>query len=134
MDTMKRKVVLALTLIMSTMLLAGCTEAERVSYNLSEEADNFNVCRQIVVVNNDTGQILYEFEGFSSINVDEEENQLEITSEIGEDEYCKDFIGLNDETTYVVTQIDAKTVDKYHYVWHLLPEGNIVQFGVQVSD
>ena len=132
---MKRKVVLVFTMIMCTMLLlTGCTEAERVSYNLSEEADNFNICRQIVVINNDTGQILYEFEGFSSINVDEAENQLEITSEIGAGQYCKDFIGLNNETTYVVTQLDSATVDKYHYVWHLLPEGNIVQFGVEVSD
>lgn len=132
---MKRKVVVVLTLIMGAMLLiTGCTEAERVSYNLSEEADNFNICRQIVVVNNDTGQILYEFEGFSSINVDEAESQLEITSEIGEGQYCKDFIGLNNETTYVVTQIDSATVDKYHYEWHLLPEGNIVQFGIKVSD
>lgn len=132
---MKRKVVLVFTMIIGTiLLLTGCTEAERVSYNLSEEADNFNVCRQIVVVNNDTGQILYEFEGFSSINVDEEESQLEITSEIGEGQYCKDFIGLNNETTYVVTQLDSATVDKYHYVWHLLPEGNIIQFGVTVSD
>lgn len=132
---MKRKVVVVLTLIMSAMLfLIGCTQAERVSYNLSEEADNFNICRQIVVVNNDTGQILYEFEGFSSINVDEGESQLEITSEIGDGKYCKDFIGLNNETTYVVTQIDASKVDKYHYEWHLLPEGNIVQFGIKVSD
>ncbi len=132
---MKRKVVVVLTLIMSAMLfLMGCTQAERVSYNLSEEADNFNICRQIVVVNNDTGQILYEFEGFSSINVDEAESQLEITSEIGDGKYCKDFIGLNNETTYVVTQIDASKVDKYHYEWHLLPEGNIVQFGIKVSD
>lgn len=131
---MKRKVVV-LTLIMGVMLsLTGCTQANRVSYNLSEEADNFNICRQIVVINNDTGQILYEFEGFSSINVDETENQLEITSEIGAGQYCKDFIGLNEETTYVVTQLDSANVDKYHYQWHLLPEGNIIQFGVTVSD
>lgn len=129
-----RKAVVVTTLIMGAMLLTGCTQADRVSYNLSEDADNFNICRQIVVVNNDTGQILYEFEGFSSINVDEAESQLEITSEIGEGQYCKDFIGLNNETTYVVTQIDAAKVDKYHYQWHLLPEGNIVQFGIQVSD
>lgn len=131
---MKRKVVVITLIMCAMLLLAGCTEAERVSYNLSEEADNFNICRQIVVVNNDTGQILYEFEWFSSINVDEEESQLEITSEIGEGQYCKDFIGLNNETTYVVTQIDSANVDKYHYQWHLLPEGNIVQFGIKVSD
>lgn len=132
---MKRKVVVVLTLIAGAMLLlTGCTQAEKVSYNLSEEADNFNICRQIVVVNNDTGQILYEFEGFSSIYVDAAESQLEITSEIGAGQYCKDFIGLNNETTYVVTQIDSANVDKYHYEWHLLPEGNIVQFGITVSD
>ena len=59
---------------------------------------------------------------------------LKDSSEIGEGKYCKDFIGLNNETTYVVTQLDSASVDKYHYEWHLLPEGNIIQFGVTVSD
>lgn len=131
---MKKKLVCLVLSVAMCLGMTSCTEADRVSYNVSEEADNFNICRQIVVINNDTGDVLYEFEGFSSIEVDEQENQLEIVSEIGEDEYCKDFIGLNDETTYVVTQIDSAKVDKYHYTWHVLPEGNIISMNVAISD
>lgn len=41
---MKKRIIILLTLVISIMLLVGCeTEAQRVSYNLSQETDNFNV-------------------------------------------------------------------------------------------
>lgn len=40
--------VMAVILIMG---LSGCREADRVSYNISLEADNFNTIRQITVIN-----------------------------------------------------------------------------------
>jgi len=40
----KKRIIILLTLVISIMLLVGCeTEAQRVSYNLSQETDNFNV-------------------------------------------------------------------------------------------
>lgn len=37
---------------LAAMMLTGCsTEADRVSYNLSQQADNFNDVRQITVIN-----------------------------------------------------------------------------------
>ena len=48
---MKKRILSSLILItMMSFLLTGCeTEAQRVSYNLSQEADNFNVVRQLTV-------------------------------------------------------------------------------------
>lgn len=54
---MKKKVIL-LIIVLST-ILTGCSEAERVSYNLSLEADNFNVIRQLTVINCIEGDVLF---------------------------------------------------------------------------
>ena len=41
----------AIAISILVLTLTGCTEAEKVSYNLSQEADNFNDIRQITVIN-----------------------------------------------------------------------------------
>ena len=50
---MKKRIFGVLLVILTFgVLMVGCeTEADRVSYNLSQEADNFNVVRQLTVVN-----------------------------------------------------------------------------------
>ena len=123
----KRAAVLGLLAVLC-LATTGCTEAEQVSQNVSKEADNFNVCRRITMVNLRTDTVLYEFEGFCSIKTDNSDKQLEITSEVGDGVYKKDFIRLSAETTYVVQDISGADVDKYHYEWNLLPE-----FGVKVT-
>lgn len=40
----------AAALVLS-ITFAGCNQAERVSYNLSKEADNFNDISQVTVIN-----------------------------------------------------------------------------------
>ena len=47
---MKKKLFIAT--VIGAMTLMGCdTEANRVSYNLSQEAENFNDIRQLTVMN-----------------------------------------------------------------------------------
>ena len=42
-------------------MLAGCeTEASRVEYNLTQEADNFNIVRQLTVINCLQGDVLFQ--------------------------------------------------------------------------
>ena len=49
-DTMRKRIlaiVLMVVMIATTVLVTvGCTEATQVSYNVSQEADNFNVIRR----------------------------------------------------------------------------------------
>ena len=69
---------------LSYMTLVGCaTEAERVSYNLTQEADNFNVVRQLTVMNCIQGDVLFQMTGKMSIIADVADNQLEIMVEDG---------------------------------------------------
>lgn len=54
MKHIKSFIVVALFAVM----LCGCREADRVSYNVSKQADNFNVMRRITVFNTRTDKCL----------------------------------------------------------------------------
>ena len=103
-------------------VLAGCTEAERASYNLSQEADNFNDVRQITVINCLQGDVLFQMTGKMSITADPADNQLEVIVEDENGEYKKHFIGLSDNVTYVVDDITAENVSEYHYTLNFNPK------------
>lgn len=103
--------------------LCGCdTQANRVSYNLSQEADNFNSIRQITVINCLQGDVLFQMTGKCSITADTADNQLEIIVEDENGNYKKHFIGLSDNVTYVVEDITGNMVDEYHYTLNFNPK------------
>ena len=102
--------------------LAGCSEAEKVSYNLSEQADNFNDIRQVTVINFITGDTLFQMTGKMSITADSTDNQLEVIVEDEKGEYKKHFIGLSDNVTYVVEDVTAGDVEKYKYTLNFNPK------------
>ena len=135
---MKKKIaILILTIAILTCLTCGCSwedEADVASYNISKEADNFNVYRKVTIINNQSDVVMLEFEGWCSINVDSDDSQLEITYRVGKDTYYKDFIGLNDRTTYVITQLDGSNVDKYHYLWLYHSEGDLIPIEIEDND
>lgn len=123
--------------IAAIFLLTGCSladEADVASHNISKEADNFNVYRSVKVINNQSDCVMLEFEGWCSITKDNADNQLEITYRVGEGQYFKDFIGLNDRTTYVITQIDGSNVDKYHYEWMYHSKGDLIPITLKDAD
>ena len=118
---MKKKVFIAA--VIGATVLAGCdTEANRVSYNLSQEADNFNDIRQITVINCLQGDVLFQMTGKMSITADTADNQLEVIVEDEKGEYKKHFIGLSDNVTYVVEDVTAGDVEKYKYTLNFNPE------------
>lgn len=118
---MKKK--LFITAVIGATALAGCdTEANRVSYNLSQEADNFNDIRQITVINCLQGDVLFQMTGKMSITADTADNQLEVIVEDEKGEYKKHFIGLSDNVTYVVEDVTAGDVEKYKYTLNFNPE------------
>lgn len=117
----KLTAILIATLMIFT--LTGCeTQAERVSYNLSQEADNFNDIRQITVINCLQGDVLFQMTGKLSIKADTMDNQLEIVVEDEHGEYKKHFIGLSDNVTYVVEDITSDDVSNYKYTLNFNPK------------
>ena len=121
---MKKRILSSLILItMMCFLLTGCeTEAQRVSYNLSQEVDNFNVVRQLTVINCIGGDVLFQMTGKMSIKADTSDNQLEIIVE-DDGTYVKHFVGLSDNVTYVVEDLNLgdNAVSKYKYTLNFNP-------------
>ena len=121
---MKKTIVAMLSMVIMTMVFAGCaqTQANRVSYNLSKEADNFNVIRQLTVINGIQGDVLFQMTGKMSITADTADNQLEVIVENEDGYYQKHFVGLSDNVTYVVEQLNVKNVSNYKYTLNYNPK------------
>ena len=119
---MKRKIIALVMVLVLAISMAGCTEADKVSYNLSQEADNFNEIRQITVINCIQGDVLFQMTGKMSIYADSTDNQLEIVVEDENGNYKKHFIGLSNNVTYVIEDVTAQMVDKYKYTLRFNPK------------
>lgn len=120
---MKKKLYSIIAVAMLIIVLfTGCSQADRVSENLSKEAENFNDVRQITVINCLQGDVLFQMTGKMSIEADVSDNQLEVVVEDENGDYKKHFIGLSDNVTYVVEDITAGDVSNYKYTLNFNPE------------
>ena len=109
-------VIIAISILAIAVGSVGCREADRASYNISREADNFNIVRRVTVIDCINGDVLFQMSGKMSIKADRDDNQLEITvSDNGK--YQKHIIGLSDNVTYVVEDLNLGETDvsAYHY-------------------
>jgi outer membrane lipoprotein-sorting protein len=113
-------------------LFAGCSQASRVSQNVSKEADNFNVMRRFVAINARTDKPIMEIIGRMSIQRDAD-GDVNIIIEVGKGVYKKNMVGLNDWVIWSVEDINGAFVDKYHYEINFLPE-MIVPFKLTSND
>ena len=111
--------VLALTV--GAVVATGCSsDADVVSKNLSKESDQFKIDRRVVFFNGITDKYLLSIEGKCSIK--DENNQLEVTCKTGDDEYKKHFLGLSDNVSYFVEQLESTEVSRYRYKVIFKPE------------
>lgn len=122
---MKKRIVGIIALAVLTVgVLAGCeTQASRVEYNLTQEADNFNIVRQLTVINCLQGDVLFQMTGRMSITADVEDNQLEIIVENEDGNYTKHFVGLSDNVTYTIEDLNLgkNDIKKYKYTLNFNP-------------
>lgn len=119
---MKKKITILTSFVLILGLLTGCTQADRASYNLSKEADNFNEVRRLTVINCLQGDVLFQMEGRMSITADIEDNQLEVIVENDKDDYSKHFVGLSDNVTYVIEDVNGADVENTKYTLNFNPE------------
>lgn len=95
--------------------LAGCTDADIASRNLSKAADQFEVNRRVVFYNGITGEYILSIEGLCSLGNSDATGRLSVTCKTGPDAYKKHFLGLSDNVTYFVEQVEAASVSTFHY-------------------
>lgn len=117
---MKKFIALFLALVMCLSLCA-CRQSERVAYNISQQADNFNVTRRLAVINARSDEPVFELIGNFSLR-NNSTNELEIVVETERGVYKKHFVYLNEWTIYVVEDVSGAYVDPYHYEVNFLPE------------
>lgn len=118
-----KKLLVLLAAVVLVLTLASCaTPADTVSHNLSEDAEQFKILRKVIFYNSITGEYMYAMEGYCSIVADVADEQLEVTCEIGKGTYVKHFLGISDNVSYMVLQVDAVSVSSYHYKVYLRPE------------
>jgi hypothetical protein len=95
-------------------VLASCTqESDRAAYNVSVAAHNFEVNRRVVFYNGITGEYMLTIEGLLSATT--EDGRLAIIVKTGPNSYKKHYLGLSDNVTYFVEQIESVQADPYHY-------------------
>lgn len=128
---MKIKTKLAALGAVAALALTGCTNAETASYNLSKDADHFEVNRRIVMFNGITDKYLLSVEGRCSIK--DAESQLEVTCRLGPDQYKKHILGLSDNVTYFVEQLEPIDVSVYHYKVIFKPESIVPDVEMQTG-
>ena len=111
---MKDKIKLTMVLMCAVLLLAGCSEADKVNANISQQANYFECERKITVYNARTDMVILEAEGYMSIS-NNDDGELVCTVKTGPNEYKKNYIYLNEYTMYVVEDITGTHTDPYHY-------------------
>ena len=131
---MKKKIFGCVAVVAAALSLGACTTtADTASRNISYDSDNFKVMRRIVFVNGITDKYLLSIEGLCSITKDKEDNQLEVTCKTGDSEYKKHYLGISDNVTYFVEQMDGSDVDTFHYKVAFRPETLLPDIDLQTS-
>lgn len=122
----KIKVVALLFCVVAIVgLMAGCQrQADKVSHNLSLEADSFNVARKLTVINtraeDGNNAILFQMTGNFSIEK-ETDGDLAVIGENENGTYYKHFVYLSDNITYIVEDLGTTGVSKYKYAINFNP-------------
>lgn len=100
---------------------ACSSDADVASRNLSQAADNFEVNRRVVFYNGITGDYVLSIEGLCSRDNDSTDKKLAITCKTGPGAYKKHFLGLSDNGTYAIEQLEPLSAGTNHYVVNFKP-------------
>lgn len=106
-----------LAALLLTVAVAACSsDADVASHNISKAADNFEVNRRVIFYNGITDQYILKIEGLCSKDNGSSATQVTITCKTGPGAYKKHFMGLSDNVTYVIEQLEPLPVGTSHYV------------------
>lgn len=103
-----------LALCVLSVTASGCSEADKVNHNISQQAEYFQSERRVTVWNARTDNVIMYIEGYINIS-NNSTDELVITAKVGADSYKKNYVYLNDYTLYVVEDINGTHTDPYHY-------------------
>jgi hypothetical protein len=133
---MKKIVAVGAALVAAIGLSACSSSSDVASKNLSKDADNYKVFRQIVVYNAITDKYVLEVDGWCSLGNHDSSDEVTYTCKIGNDKnsassFIKDIIKKSDNTFVFVHQLHPKHVSTEYYKVILKPTEVLPNFEVQ---
>lgn len=120
------------------LVLAGAaceSKADVASSNLTKAAEQFEIERRIVFFNGITDKYLLTVEGRCSVESSDSAlgGSLEVTCRVGPNQFKKHFLGLSDNVSYFVEQMESTDVSDYRYRVIFRPEVIIPDVEVDTS-
>ena len=100
----------------------GVRESDRVSYNISKQADNFNVTRRLTVINTRTDKCILQMTG--KISIEDVTDGIAVLVEVDRKKgiYQKHYVYLNENTMYTVEDVTGIGVSRYAYEMEFMPQ------------
>ena len=106
----------AIISLFAVVFLSACgADADIASRNISKAADMFEVNRRVVFYNGINGEYMLTIEGMCSLGNDRSGKEISITCKVGEGQYKKHFLGLSDNVTFFIEQMEPNKVSRFHY-------------------
>jgi hypothetical protein len=115
---MKKQIGIGIVVLLAVTGLTGCnSDADVASRNLSVAAEQFEIQRRVVFFNGITDKYLLEITGLCSVETSDAAlgGSLEVTCKTGPTTFKKHFLGLSDNVSYFVEQIESVNASVYNY-------------------
>lgn len=111
-------------LVLGGTAIACDSDADVASHNISKAAEQFEIMRRIVFFNGITDKYLLTIEGLCSVETGDSmlAGSLEVTCKVGPHAFNKSFLGLSDNVSFFVEQLEDVDVSTYHYRVIFKPE------------
>lgn len=102
------------TAVLLTILTSGFMQESHVaSENVPVAAQNFEVNRRCIFYNGITGEYMLTVEGRLSVKESDSQRRLEVIVKTGHKTYKKHYLGLSDNVSYFVEQLDPIQADDF---------------------
>jgi len=123
------------TVMLVVMLVfVGCrAESDVVSENMSLAAHNFEINRRCIFYNGITGEYMLTIEGRLTVTKSNSQHRLEVVAKVGPESYKKHYLGLSDNMSYFVEQLDPVKADPFRYRVFFRPTTIIPDIDVQTE-
>lgn len=120
-----------LFVLIAIIIMAGCTDANIASRNLSKAADMFEINRRVVFYNGITDKYILSIEGRCSVEF--YTDKFVVTVKTGPNEFKKHYLGRADNVFPFVEQLSSSPVDVYHYRVIFKPQSIIPDIDLETS-
>ena len=115
---MKKKLFILVLWLVLVLFITACRKADVVKYNIQKDADYFNVYREITFVNLRSDKILYQGEGYFSLQ-DTSSDEIGLVFRVAKNEYKIVYLSKHENVAYVINQIENTHTDPYYYEFKL---------------